>query len=113
MRRAPPQRRGGSAPPRQPGEQERQLWYARAPRRRQPHARSPRRRLPWSWRSAGPQRGCCHCGDNGGMWRQSTEEGGGGEGSSRWRHPVEGTVGVAGEERGTGAAEQQGASRAH
>jgi hypothetical protein len=51
--------------------------------------------------------------DGGGMRRQPTEERGGGEGSSCWRHPVEGTVGVAGEERGTRAAEQEGALCTH
>jgi hypothetical protein len=52
--------------------------------------------------------------DGGGTQRQPTEEGGGGEGGSRWRHAVRGTIAEeAREECGTGTAEQQGAARAH
>jgi hypothetical protein len=39
--------------------------------------------------------------DGRGTWRQPTKEGGGGEGSGRRRYAVEGTVGVAAEEKGT------------
>jgi hypothetical protein len=51
--------------------------------------------------------------DGGGMRRQPAEEGGGGEGAGRRRNAVEGTVGVAGEECGTGTAKQEGTACAH
>jgi hypothetical protein len=68
-------------------------------------------------RCLGVRQGCSEGvvggGDRGGTRHLTPEEGGGGEGSGRWWHPVERTVGVAGEGHGTRAAEQEGAPRAY